>query len=345
MDKKKVILGAAIVSFSVMLSSFGFYFHQMVYAANFLPEQDAKALIIKTGADFKDVQRILRNEGFIGDLITFSFLSKIMNYQEAVKPGVYLIEPGMSNMQVIRKLRSGDQTPVNITFNNVRVVSDLASKITTHLEMSEKDFLSVLYNDSLLTAHGFDSLSIVGMFIPNTYQAYWTVKPLDLFLKMKKEYSKFWTQERVSKAQKISLTPKEISVIASIVQAETIKADERKVVAGLYINRLNRGIPLQADPTLVFAAQDFSIKRVLTKHTQIESRYNTYKYAGLPPGPINMPSIGSLKAVLDYQEHNYIYMCAKEDFSGYHNFATNLRDHNRNAARYQRELNRAGLYK
>ncbi|MGL1889694.1 MAG: endolytic transglycosylase MltG [Reichenbachiella sp.] len=345
MEKKKVILGSAIVSFSVLLSSFGFYFHQVIYAPNFLYNQEPKALVIEMDDEFKDVQKALRKYGFIDELVSFSFLAKIMGYHEVVKPGVYLIKPGMANMEVIRMLRSGDQVPVNITFNNVRMVQDLPEKITTNLGMESTDFMQLLDNDSLIEANGFDSLSIIGMFIPNTYQVYWTVKPMALFSKMTKEYKKFWNESRLAKAKEIGLSPKEVSVLASIVQAETIKADERKVVAGLYLNRLKRGIPLQADPTLVFAAQDFEIKRVLTKHTKIESPYNTYKYQGLPPGPINMPSIGALDAVLNFETHKFIYMCAKEDFSGYHNFATNLKDHNRNAQRYQRELNKAGLYK
>ncbi|PIB34198.1 aminodeoxychorismate lyase [Reichenbachiella sp. 5M10] len=346
MDKKKVILGAAIVSFSVMLSSFGFYFHQVVYAPNFLYERQPKPLVIPTGSDFKYVQDELGRGKYLDDYISFSFLAKMMSYDEHVKPGLYLMEPGMSNMEAIRLLRSGQQTPVNVTFNNVRlVVPDLTEKITKNLEMTEEDFEAVLRNDSLIEANGFDSLTIVSMFIPNTYQVYWNTTPLALFMKMKKEYDKFWSVERLSKADSIGLNPKQISVLASIVQAETIMSDERPVVAGLYLNRLRRGIPLQADPTLVFAAQDFEIKRVLTKHTLIESPYNTYKYTGLPPGPINMPSISSLDAVLNYKEHRYIYMCAKEDFSGYHNFATNLKDHNSNALRYQRALNKAGLYR
>lgn len=345
MDKKKVILGAAIVSFSVMLSSFGFYFHQVVYSPNFLYEKQAKPLLIPTGSDFKYIQKELRRGGYIEDLVSFSFLAKTMDYQENVKPGLYLIEPDMSNLQVIRMLRSGKQTAVNVTFNNVRLLPDLTEKITKNLEITDKNFEVVLRNDSLVKASGFDSLTIISMFIPNTYQAYWNTTPEALFAKMKKEYDRFWTDERKAKAQELGMSQLEVSTLASIVQAETIMSDERPIVAGLYINRLNRGIPLQADPTLVFAAQDFEIKRVLTKHTKIESPFNTYKYTGLPPGPINMPSIKSIDAVLNYEHHNYIYMCAKEDFSGYHNFATNLKDHNRNAARYQRALNQAGLYR
>jgi len=338
MNKKKVILALFIISFSVLLSSFGLYFHQMVYAPNFLQERESRMLMIPSGATFKDVQNLLHDGRYVNDLLSFSFLAKLMSYHESVKSGLYIIERGMSNMTVVRMLRSGEQQPVNVTFNNVRMIQGLPEKITKNLEIDESAFMALLDNDSLIEAHGFDSLNILGMFIPNTYQAYWTVSPQGLFNKMKKEYDSFWNKERRAKAEAIGLSPKEVSILASIVQAETQMSDERPVVAGLYLNRLKRGIHLMADPTLVFAA-------LLNKHKKIDSPYNTYKHSGLPPGPINMPSISSLEAVLNHKKHRYIYMCAKEDFSGYHNFATNLIDHNRNAVKFQRAMNRAGIYK
>ncbi|MFY0627042.1 MAG: endolytic transglycosylase MltG [Reichenbachiella sp.] len=345
MNKKKIVIAASIIVFSVMLSSFGFYFHQVIYAPNFLYEQDSKALIIPTGATFKDVQNTLYDERYLNDLVSFSLLSKLMDYDINIKPGLYLIRKDMSNYQVIRMLRSGDQTAVNITFNNVRMSGDLPEKITANLEMTPKDFLEIIRNDSLIEANGFDSLTIVGMFIPNTYQVYWTIKPEALFLKMKKEYDRFWNEKRLAKAKEIGLTPKEVSVMASIAQAEVSVGDELPVVAGLYMNRINKGYLLGADPTLVFANQDFEIRRVLNKHKLIDSPYNTYRYEGLPPGPINMPTIQALEAVLNYDKHKYLYMCAKEDFSGRHNFATNLKDHNENAKRFQRAMNKAGIYR
>ncbi len=338
-------MGSAIVAFSMMLSSFGFYFWQMIYSPNFLVEQDPKPLMIRTGSTFKDVQNQLYDGRYLNDLVSFSFLSKMMDYDKLVKPGLYLIEPGMTNVQVIRMLRSGDQTEVNVTFNNARLLADLPEKITRNLEMTEEQFASLILNDSVQQSLGFDSLTFIGMFIPNTYKMWWNTKPQDLLKRLKSEYDKFWNAERLNKAEELGLTPKEVSALAAIVQAETIKSDERPVVAGVYLNRIKRGYPLQADPTLVFAAQDFTIKRVLNKHKKIDSPYNTYKYQGLPPGPINMPSITSIDAVLNAKDHKYLYFCAKEDFSGYHNFATNLIDHNRNAEKFQRAMNRAGIYK
>lgn len=345
MNKKKIIIASAIIVFSVMLSSFGFYFHQVIYAPNFLYEQESKALIIPTGASFKDVQNELYDGRYLNDLVSFSFLAKLMDYDTSIKPGLYLIQKDMTNYDVVRMLRAGEQTPINITFTNVRMSGDLPEKITANLEMKPEDFLKVIRTDSLIEANGFDSLNIVSMFIPNTYQMYWTIKPEALFHRMKKEYDRFWNEKRLTKAKEIGLSPKEVSVMASIVQAEVSVGDELPTVAGLYMNRINKGYLLGADPTLVFANQDFEIRRVLNKHKEIDSPYNTYKYAGLPPGPINMPTIQALEAVLNYEKHRYLYMCAKEDFSGRHNFATNLQDHNRNAARFQHAMNKAGIYR
>ncbi len=345
MDKKKIVMGSAIVAFSMMLSSFGFYFWQVVYSPNFLLYQDPKPLMIRTGSAFKDVQDQLYDGRYLNDLISFSFLSKMMDYDQLVKPGLYLIEPGMTNLQVIRILRSGNQTEVNVTFNNARLLSGLPGKIARNLEMSEGQLADLMLTDSIQQNFGFDSLSFIGMFIPNTYKTFWNTKPEDLLSRLKREYDNFWNGERLAKAKETGLSPKEVSVLASIVQAETTQGDELQIVAGLYLNRLRRGIPLMADPTLVFASGDFAVRRVLIKHKKIDSPYNTYRHAGLPPGPINMPNIRSIDAVLGHVKHKYLYMCAKEDFSGHHNFATNLTDHNRNAEKFRRAMNKAGIYR
>lgn len=211
--------------------------------------------------------------------------------------------------------------------------------------MSEDQFLALLQDSVYIRKFDFDEETVMSMFIPNTYEAWWNTSPEVLFDRMYKEYQKFWTDERLAKAEALGLSPKEVSTLASIVQSESQqKADERPKIAGLYLNRLERGMPLQADPTLIFAIGDFEIRRVLNIHKEIESPYNTYKYVGLPPGPINLPDIKSIDAVLNAEDHAYLYMCAKEDFSGYHAFATNLVQHNANARRYQAALNRAKIY-
>lgn len=334
-----------VIAFSVLFTSLSFYFYQAFFSANTLVDSEEAVLLkINRNADFEQVRDSLVQRKIIKDLVTFSFVAKIMEYQEAVKPGLYNIEPKMTNRELVRLLRSGQQTPVNITFNNVRTDEDLAEKITRNLEIESTEFLQILQDSVYAAKFGFNKQTVLSLFIPNTYEVYWNITAIDLFDRMYKEYNRFWTEERKAKASKLGLDPVEASTLASIVQAETAKADERPKVAGVYLNRLRINMPLQADPTLIYALGDFEIKRVLNIHKEIESPYNTYKYTGLPPGPINLPDISALEAVLNPQKHSYLYFCAKEDFSGYHAFATNLRDHMNNARRYQQALNAAKIY-
>lgn len=344
-DKKTKIYLIVIITFSVLLTSLSFYFYQAFFSPNALiDKEEPYTLKIPSNAVFKNVSDSLYNNNIINDVITFSFVAKVMNYQEAVKPGLYTIPPRTNNLNLVRLLRSGKQTPVNVTFNNVRVKEDLAEKITRNLEISENQFLDLIMDSVYIRKFGFEEETIMAMFIPNTYEMWWNSSPENLFDRMYREYERFWTDERKQKASNIGLSPLEVSTLASIVQAETQKADERARVAGVYMNRLKIKMPLQADPTLVFAAGDFSIKRVLNIHKEIDSPYNTYKYTGLPPGPINLPEISALDAVLNYEGHQYLYFCAKDDFSGYHAFATNLTEHLNNARRYQNALNKAKIY-
>lgn len=335
-----------IVAFSVLFASLSFYFYQAFFSPNTLVEADAPvSFYISTGSDFDKVRDDLVHQGIVQDLLTFSFVAKVMKYQERVMPGHYRIAPRLSNRELVTLLRSGRQTAVNVTFNNVRLDTDLAEKVTRNLEMAEADFLTLLRDTVLISRYGFEKETILSVFIPNTYQVFWNVSPEGLFDRMYKEYERFWTEERKAKAAALGMSQKEVSTLASIVQAETAKADERPKVAGVYINRLRINMALQADPTLVYALGDFEIKRVLNVHKEIDSPYNTYKYVGLPPGPINLPEISALDAVLNHESHGYLYFCAKDDFSGYHAFATNLRDHMNNARRYQNALNRSKIYK
>ncbi|HEY9489787.1 MAG TPA: endolytic transglycosylase MltG [Chryseosolibacter sp.] len=326
--------------FSILLISFSFYGYQISFTPNVVPGNAARELIIPRGADFKKVQQILHEGNYVQDLVSFSFLAKLMNYDEQVKPGRYILKPNLTNIQAIRILRAGIQEPVKVTFNNVRLVKDLSEKITKNLNMKPQEFEAALIKFAMNNSYGFNKDNILCMFIPNTYEVYFNVSPDDLILRMHSEYEKFWNEARRKKADSVGFTPIEVSILASIVQAESVKHSEAPVIAGLYINRLKKDIPLQADPTLVFAVGDFSLKRVLNEHKEIDSPYNTYRNRGLPPGPVNMPEVYSLKAVLDYTKSTYLYMCAKEDFSGQHNFTSSYREHLNNAARYQRALTR-----
>lgn len=329
----------------MMLSSFAFYTYQIIYTPNILVEGEEQYITIPQGSTFEELQSLLYSEYIVNDLVSFSFLSKLKDLDTQLKPGRYLLTPDMTNLEVINLLRSGRQTPVNLTFSNARLLSELPKKLTKSLAADSAEMAKLLLADSTATQFGFEPHNFISMFIPNTYQVYWTDTPSEILKRLKREYDKFWTEERLEKAEALDMTKEEVATLASIVNGETNKMDEAATIAGVYINRLQRGIPLQADPTLVFAIGDFSIRRILNKDKKFESPYNTYKYRGLPPGPINMPSIAALDAVLNYEDHSYLYFCAKEDFSGYHVFAKSLREHNRNASRFQRALNRERIYR
>lgn len=337
LPSKKLIF---FLLFSVLLISFGYYTYQIIYTPNVLVGKQARPLVIPRGATFKDVQDLLHRGDYTQDLISFSFLSKMMDYDEQVKPGRYVLQPNLSNVEAIRILRAGIQEPVKVTFNNVRLISDLSEKITRNLNIKPQEFEAALIKFAMKNSHGFDKDNVLTMFIPNTYEVYFNVSPDELIERMRQEFERFWNDERRQKAQAIGLTPIEVSVLASIVMAESVRPDEAPIIAGLYINRLKKDIPLQADPTLVFAVGDFTLKRVLNEHKEIDSPYNTYRNRGLPPGPVNMPEIFALDAVLDHTKSDYLYMCAKEDFSGRHNFTHSYRQHLNNAQRYQRALTR-----
>jgi len=345
MTKRNVLVGAIVV-FSTLVSSFAFYGYQMVFTPNFLTEKEEdKPFIIPKGATFKDVQNSLYDNGYVTDLVSFSFLARLLDYDESVKPGYYIIRKDMNNIDAVRMLRAGLQVPVDITFSNVRLLSELPEKLGNSLMLSKEELEKLLLSDSVAEAYGFTPQTFVSMFIPNTYEVYWTITGKALLDRLKDEYDRFWNEDRMAKANALGMTPVQVATLASIVQAETIKKEESATIAGLYLNRLKRGMPLQADPTIKFALGDFAIQRLLTKDLEVDSPYNTYKNAGLPPGPIAMPTIQNIDAVLNYEQHKYLYMCAKEDFSGYHAFATNLVDHNKNAKRFQDALNKAKIFR
>lgn len=335
--RRKVFIVFMVV-FAGLLSTFSFYFYQVIRSPNLQVDRESFTFLIPEKATFRSVQDTLYKYRVVSDMVSFSFLAKLMNYTEAVKPGLYTIEANMTNIAAIRVLRAGNQTPSKVTFSHARLLEDLYEPVTRYIQVTPEEFSTALNDFTNTNSAGFTRETIISMFIPNTYQVYYTVSASELIERLNQEYEKFWSEDNLQKAASLGMTPIEVSTLASIVQAESTIGEESPIIAGLYLNRLKQGIPLQADPTLVFAVGDFTLKRVLNEHKAVESPYNTYKYKGLPPGPINMPSIRSLNAVLNYQEHDYIFMCAKEDFSGYHNFTASLREHNENARRYQRAL-------
>ncbi len=323
---------------SVLGISFTFYAYQIIYTPNILVEKEDRLFIVKQGDTFKDIQKELHEGNYIQDLISFSFLARITGYDEQIKPGRYILRSNMTNIMALKILKSGKQEPVRITINNIRLYTDLAEKITKNIGMKPEEFEAALIAFAMNNKYGFTKDNVMAMFIPNTYEVYYNIAPEELLEKMHNEYEYYWNDERKAKAKKIGFTPIEVSILASIVQAESIRDDEAPIIASLYMNRLKKGIALQADPTLVFAVGDFTLKRVLNEHKEIDSPYNTYKYPGLPPGPINMPEINSLDAVLDHAATDYYYMCAKEDFSGRHNFTNSHEEHMKNAAKYRNAL-------
>jgi len=302
-------------------------------------------LFIRDNDNFERVKNVLKENGCLEKVKTFEQLAAFKDYVAHVKPGAYRLQAGWSNNQLINLLRSGAQTPVMVTFNNLRTFEELAGKLARQLQSDSLTFLRDFKNDSNAIRLGFKTEMLPALFIPNTYSLYWTTTPTGFLTRMKSEYEKFWNESRKLKAKNAGLTPEQVATLASIVQEESNKNDEKQVIAGVYLNRLRKNWPLQADPTIRFALGDFTIRRILTAQLSVDSPYNTYLKAGLPPGPINFPEISSLEAVLNYKVHDYYYFCAKEDFSGYHNFAKTLSEHNGNARRYQSALNKRKVYK
>jgi len=356
--KNKTLL-LSIIIFSTLLTTFSVYFYQIFFTPNFLINNSGKKIYINDAMNFKDLQHTLLENGYVHDLLSFSFLAKIMKYNENIKPGAYIVESNMSNYNLIKKLRSGNQTPVEITFNNVKNLKELADKITQNINLTPTDFLEYVYNGNWynsinlkpnyqkigLLKSKFNLENILLLFLPDTYEVYWNISEKFLVEKMKTQYDVFWNSNRIKKAQDINLSNIEVGILASIIQAETNHVDEAPIIAGVYINRLRKKIPLQADPTLIFAHGDYSITRVLNIHKKINSPYNTYKNRGLPPGPINLPEKGFIDAVLNYTQHNYYFFCAKDDFSGYHVFSDNLKEHKKNAKKFQKALDKLKIFK
>ena len=270
---------------------------------------------------------------------SFAWLAELRSYGENnIYPGRYTLNSSMTYSDLVIYLRSGQIDEVNVTFNNVRTLSQLAEKIAKQIEASYDELNDEFNNPE---NYGYDQSTFLAVFIPNTYKMYWTTSAKEFVKRMLSEYNTFWNKKRKEKANQMDLTPIEVSTLASIVQSEQMShSDEWPIIAGLYFNRLQKGIKLQSDPTVIYAWGDFSINRVYFKHLKINSKYNTYKYKGLPPGPIRIPDIRVLDAVLNYKKHAYIYMCAKPEFSGRHAFATNGSDHKKNAKKYREFLNK-----
>ena len=347
-DKKSMKTGTKIIWIGLLAALavggyFGIKFYKVYFAANTTGKE--KYLYVKTGSTIDDLFEELRRKDILTEIGTFSQAAAKMDLSRALKPGRYRLSKGMNNRSIINMLKSGNQEPVKLKFQNLRKKENFAGYLSGNLEPDSLTFINLLDSAALIEKYGFNKDNSYVMFIPNTYEMYWNVTAQEFFDRMHKEYEKFWNDERKQKAAALNLSPIQVSILASIVDAEALYDKEMPVIAGLYLNRLNKGILLQADPTVIFANNDFTVKRVTNALLQVQSRYNTYKYAGLPPGPIMMPSINAIDAVLNREKNDYIYMCAKEDFSGYHNFAVTVQEHERNAKKYRDALNKRNIFK
>lgn len=344
MAKKKRNILLALLFFFIIIVAGGYYYVHSIISSGFNIKTTAY-IYINESKNYESVLTQIDTAAHVENMSNFTLLASYMKYPENIKAGRYAITPDMDIRQAIRVLRSGQQTPVKLTFNNMRLKEDLAKRMSEQLMMSEQDILAVLNNPQKALEYGFTEETFGAMFIPNTYEVYWDISPEGLLKRMHTEYNRFWTEERKKEAENQGLTPVEASILASIVEEECYFPDEYPTVAGLYLNRLKRGQLLQADPTVKYAVGDFTLQRVLNRHLEVDSPYNTYKNTGLPPGPIRIPSIRGIDAVLNPFKHNYLYMCAKEDFSGRHNFAATHAEHERNATRYRQALNERRIFK
>lgn len=337
---KKLLYG--IIGFLLFAGIIGVNYYQKVFGN--AVAKDIKVYIY-SGSNLLDVKKTLSQ--VIKSEDDFSFVADKKKFTKP-KAGMYQLTKGMSMNDIVNLLRSGNQTPIKISFNNQDTLEKLASRIAQQLETDSISLLNAFRDKAFLSKNNLTEKSALQIYIPNSYEVYWNTSAEKFRDKMLREYNRFWNSNRFEKAKKLGLSKNEVVTLASIVQKETAKKSERPIVAGLYLNRLKDGWPLQADPTIIYCVkdikgQDFVVKRVLTKDLEIKSPYNTYKNTGLPPTLIAMPDISSIDAVLNPRKHNYMYMCASVDKIGFHEFAKTLSQHNRNAAKYQRWITQRGI--
>ncbi len=333
---KRLIL--SLIGASLFFGCLSAYF---VFGKSF---SDEKFLVkVRPNMSYDAIKAQLTDKSNFGSMFFFSVLSQTFGYEKKIKVGSYEVKPGNSVWNVFQRIRKGRQTPVRLTFHNIRTREQLAGRFAQQLMLDSVTLVNAFSNADSCAKWGLTPETIVVLFIPDTYEMYWDISYTRFMEKMQKEQSKFWNATRLEKAKQVGLTPVEIATMASIVEEESNNSAERPAIAGLYLNRLRIGMPLQADPTVKFAVNDFSLRRILFQHLTTDSPYNTYKVTGLPPGPIRVPSKQGIDAVLNYEKHDYLFMCANADFSGRHAFARNLAEHSVNAKRYREELDRRNI--
>lgn len=342
---KKILVIISLLGI-VGLGVFSYFVYNSIFTANTNFSSDTQEVFVPTNAEYAEVIEQLRP--LVKDISSFDAIARKKGYANNLKPGRFILKKGMNNNEIVNTLRSNNQ-PVAVVFNNQERIENLAGRIAMQIEADSISLLKVMQDSTFLAENNFKPETALAMYIPNQYQLYWNTSAETFRNRMLKEYQRFWNEDRMAKANKINLTPNQVYTLAAVVQKETAKVDERKRVAGVYMNRYNRGIKLDADPTVIYAVKkknnnfDTVIKRVLYKDLETDSPYNTYKYAGLPPGPIAMPDISAIDAVLNYENHDYYYFVANPENPGYHKFAKTLRQHNNNRQAYVRWINKMGI--
>ena len=340
-------LRSFLVILLVLLAAAGIWGWQM-WQRVFAPAtavKEVQYLYIPTGADFEQVMDSLQVNGLVKDLEAFRWTAERKRYPSKVRPGRYRIGPGVSTNALVDLLRSGEQEPVRLTLTNIRWMHELAGKVSQRLECDSLELLEQLRSEEVASRYGFTRATFIGMFVPDTYEFWWTTDAASFLDRMAKEYKRYWTAERQAKAKALGLTQSEVSTLASIVQAETVMAADAPLIAGVYLNRLRIGMPLQADPTLKYALGMDTISRVLDRDKSVDSPYNTYQNRGLPPGPINLPEARFISAVLNASKHDYLYFCARSDLSGHSDFSRTYDQHLIYARKYQRALDQRQIYR
>lgn len=342
---KKIFI-ATILIVLVVGGVGGYYAYKTIYQSNVnLGDKKSEIIYIPTGSTFEDVIRILGENNILKNQSTFELLATKKKYKDNIKPGKYRILAKMSNNALVNLLRAGIQEPININFNGLHTVDEFVARVGRRIEADSNALQQAIRDNGYLSKYGFNQDNVQALFIPNTYEFYWNTSVDQFFERMAKEYKTFWNDERKNKAKAIGYSQTEVMTLASIVQGEQCcDNEEKKIIAGLYINRLNDKMPLQSDPTVIYAIGDFSIQRVSTEQTRYDSPYNTYVNIGLPPGPIGFAQQSSVDAVLNYEKNDYIYMCAKEDLSGKHYFAKTYEQHLIYAKKYRDALNAKNIH-
>jgi len=338
-NKSKVLKITLAIGLLIVVSVFVLFFTN-----NTKIDKDEVFVHVPTGSSFEDVKKII--SPFVKNMASFEFMAARRSYPEHVKPGRFLIKKGMNTFQLVSTMRRN--VPVDLAFNNQERLENLCERLSSQIEPDTSKLLNSFRDSVFLKKNGFTAENVFAMFLPNTYQVYWNISADDFRDKMLKEYNKFWNKERITKATALNLTPVQVITLASIVHKESVKKSERPVIAGVYLNRLKQGMPLQADPTVIYAKKlkennfDQIIKRVIHEDLFINSPYNTYLFEGLPPSPIAMPDVDAIDAVLNAEKHNYIYFCASIEKFGYHVFASDYAEHQKNAKKYADWLNAQG---